>query len=180
MTVVSNRVARRPSGREAVSAVNRWRLLTDQRLTEVSETAKVVPFDGRSRIILLSDCHRGDGGPADVFAKNAALFAKALHYYCERGFTYIEVGDGDELWKSGSMARIRSTYSHIFDLLRDLDRENRLHLIFGNHEVRGSRFSQITKDGIVACELIVRSFYRRLHKYAAPIYTGIKTINRHM
>jgi UDP-2,3-diacylglucosamine pyrophosphatase LpxH len=124
-------------------------------LTQAFQKAKRVPFDDSSRIVFFSDCHRGNGGRVDDFARNAALFTHALSRYHREGYTYVEVGDGDELWKNWRFSDIRSTYGGIFDLLHAFDRQNRLHLIVGNHDVRGSRHNRVQKDGIATAEGLV-------------------------
>ena len=108
---------------------------TYDRLTEVHETAPVVPFDDGSKIIIMSDCHRGDGSWIDNFAHNQNIFGAAMRYYFDNGFTYIENGDGDELWKFKSLADISNVYIEIFRTLHRFYLENRLYLIFGNHDI---------------------------------------------
>ena len=84
------------------SANNGHHKFAHRRLTEVFRRARRVPFNDSSRIVFFSDCHRGNNGKADDFAKNAELFLHALGHYYREGFTYIEVGDGDDLWKEVS------------------------------------------------------------------------------
>lgn len=128
-----------------------------RRLTEVFQSAKHIPFDDTSRIVFFSDCHRGNNGRTDKFAKNAALFLRTLTHYYRQGFTYVEVGDGDDLWKHRRFGDIRRAYSRIFDLLHRFDRRGRLHLIIGNHDIQGKRRDRIEKDGIPTHEgLILR------------------------
>ena len=59
----------------------------------------------------------------------------ALRHYYRSGFTYIELGDGDELWENRRFPEIRRTYAELFDLLSQLYRENRLTMIYGNHDI---------------------------------------------
>jgi len=126
-----------------------------RRLTEVFEAAKRVLFDDSSRIVLFSDCHRGNNSRMDEFARNAELFLNALTYYYREGFTYIEVGDGDDLWQNRRFSDIRRAYGRIFDLLHRFDRQDRLHLILGNHEIQGNRRDRVEKDGIIAREGLI-------------------------
>ncbi|MBA4397330.1 MAG: hypothetical protein C0394_08110 [Syntrophus sp. (in: bacteria)] len=49
------------------------------------------------KLIVMSDMHRGDGTGADDFAQNSLIYRCALQYYLENGFTYIELGDAEEL-----------------------------------------------------------------------------------
>ena len=75
-----------------------WRSLAFGRLDTAFDDAVTLSYTDSSRFVLFSDLHRGDGGSTDRFAPNKELFLKALRYYYENGFTYVEVGDGDELW----------------------------------------------------------------------------------
>jgi UDP-2,3-diacylglucosamine pyrophosphatase LpxH len=83
----------------------------------------------------MSDCHRGDGGFSDNFSNNQNIFFAALQYYYERDFTYIELGDGDELWENRRIETIINTHSDAFWLLSQFYREGRLHMIYGNHDI---------------------------------------------
>lgn len=108
---------------------------TSKRLSEVLERAKQISFDDSSKFILFSDCHRGDGRWADDFAHNQSLAFHALSHYYDRGFTYIEIGDGDELWENRRFADIREAHSHVFWLMKRFYDDNRLYLIHGNHDM---------------------------------------------
>ena len=119
-----------------------WLPRIHRRLSQVLETAKTINFDDSSRFVLFSDLHRGNGGKADAFLPNAELFLSTLQNYVRRGFTYVEVGDGDELWKGWSFEEIRHAHQRVFDLFHDLDKERRLHLILGNHDVKRRARSQ--------------------------------------
>jgi len=134
--------------------------LAHRRLSEVFETATSVPFDDSSRIVLFSDCHRGDNSRADAFARNEDLFLQALTHYYREGFTYVEVGDGDELWKNRRFSAIRDAHGRIFDLLHRFDLQNRLHLIVGNHDIQGSQRNRVEKDGMIAHEGLILRYSR--------------------
>ena len=73
---------------------------TPKRLDEIYRHAQEIPFDSDSKLILMSDCHRGQGNAGDNFLANQTVCFGALQYYYQNGFTYIELGDGDELWEN--------------------------------------------------------------------------------
>jgi membrane protein DedA with SNARE-associated domain/UDP-2,3-diacylglucosamine pyrophosphatase LpxH len=125
------------------------------RLDHVLETAAEIPFDDTSKIVLFSDVHRGDKSNRDEFAPNEALFMHALHHYYQEGFTYIELGDGDDLWQTGRFSAIRRAYPEVFKLLHQFRWQNRLHLIVGNHEIQGPGYHRVQKDDLVAEEGLV-------------------------
>jgi predicted phosphodiesterase len=115
-----------------------------KRLSRALKAAKVIPFDQTSRIVLMSDCHRGDGSWGDDFSNNQNLFFAALSYYFEHGFTYIELGDGDELWENRNIKTIIDIHSDAFWLMSQFYQEGRFHMIYGNHDIvkRDPRYSQ--------------------------------------
>jgi len=58
---------------------------------------KRLSLSSDSRLIIMSDMHRGDGTGSDDFAHNSLIYKCALDYYLENGFTYIELGDAEEM-----------------------------------------------------------------------------------
>lgn len=68
-----------------------------KRISNAFVDAPVIPYQKDSRFVFFSDCHRGVGNHNDNFLKNQNLYFAALKDYYERGFTYVELGDGDEL-----------------------------------------------------------------------------------
>lgn len=108
---------------------------TSKRISQVLKTAEEIPFNESSKIVLISDCHRGNGGLSDAFSKNENLYFVAISNYYNENFTYIEIGDGDELWKNNNYSHIKDEYNSIFRYLSKFYNEGRLHLIFGNHDI---------------------------------------------
>ena len=106
----------------------------NKRILSVYQRAKRMEIDAHSKIVLFSDLHRGSGGGGDGFAKNEELFYAALQHYLREGYTYIELGDGDELWKEGDMAGIVGEYEHIFRLLVSFHTKGRFIMLSGNHD----------------------------------------------
>lgn len=108
---------------------------TLRRISQVYEAAEQITFDDSSKIVMMSDCHRGDGSWADDFLKNQNLYFAALTHYYNNNYTYIEVGDGDELWENRSFFEIKQIHSNVFWLLSKFHNEGRLHMIYGNHDM---------------------------------------------
>ncbi len=105
------------------------------RLTRAYKNAKYVPFNNSSKFILFSDCHRGDNSFADDFANNRNIYYHALSHYYRTGFEYCELGDGDELWENLDFKPIFEAHKSIYKLLKKFHLENRLHIIWGNHDM---------------------------------------------
>jgi len=106
-----------------------------RRISGAYSRAKRLDVDDTSKIVLMSDVHRGRGAGSDNFAKNQKLYYTALRHYDREGYTYIELGDGDDLWQERHMWEITAEYDHIFALLAKLYREGRFHMLYGNHDM---------------------------------------------
>ncbi len=95
----------------------------------------MIPWSPHSRFCIISDCHRGDGTSNDNFLKNQSLYFTALKYYYTNDFTYIELGDGDELWELRSMSQIIEIHNNVFWLLSLFYQQDRLYMLYGNHDM---------------------------------------------
>ena len=116
------------------------------RLTKAFQQAPVLPITERSRYVLISDCHRGNGTRSDNFLKNQNLYFAALSHYYEEDYTYIEMGDGDELWENRSMGQITEIHSNVFWLLNKFHQQNRLYMLYGNHDIIKKRKGYLNKS----------------------------------
>lgn len=108
---------------------------TEKRLTRLYEKASVIPYDDNSKFVIMSDCHRGTGNWADNFLGNQNLFFAALQHYYDAGFTYIELGDGDELWENRDFNNIKEAHSDAFWVMEKFYHDNRLYMLYGNHDI---------------------------------------------
>jgi len=106
-----------------------------KRLSRAYQNAKIIPFNEEDKFILFSDCHRGDNSFADDFANNRNIYYHALKHYYDRGFTYFEIGDGDELWENLFFKSIFEAHQNIYMLLKKFHLELRLHMLWGNHDM---------------------------------------------
>ena len=105
------------------------------RLCKAFQNAPTLLLTPGSRYVIVSDCHRGDGSWGDNFLKNQNLYFTSLRHYYTQGFTYIELGDGDELWENRNMQQIIDIHSNVFWLLSRFYQENRLVMLYGNHDM---------------------------------------------
>jgi len=94
-----------------------------------------IPITNTSKLAIVSDCHRGTGTAADNFAKNQSIYRAALYHYLREGFTYVELGDGDELWENKRFPAIKQEHRETFALLSRFHSDNRLQMIYGNHDM---------------------------------------------
>jgi len=91
------------------------------------------------KLVCMSDMHRGDGSGADDFAQNSLIYRCALKHYLENGFTYIELGDAEELWENDNFDQIYITHTSVYELLgkfHDSDPAKTRYLkVWGNHDL---------------------------------------------
>lgn len=117
----------------------------ENRIEKAFEDAVRLPLDENTKYILLSDCHRGAGNRNDNFLKNEFLYTAALEHYFQRGFSYIELGDGDELWENCSIRTIQQVHGQSFGMLAKYYQAGRLCLLYGNHDIVKKRQKFVKK-----------------------------------
>ena len=108
---------------------------TNKQLTKAYRNAKVMNFDENSKIIIFSDTHRGDDSISDEFARNQSVMVAALKHYYKEGYTYIEAGDGDELWEHPNFQTIRAAHTDVFTVLKKFYEKKRMIMMYGNHNI---------------------------------------------
>ncbi|MCG8183386.1 metallophosphoesterase [Tenacibaculum piscium] len=118
---------------------------SNRRITNAFKKAKKLPLDKTSKYILFSDCHRGDNSFADDFSHNREIFQYALSQYLQKEFTYIELGDGDELWEN-KFSDIFNAHKDIFLLLKEFHLKKQLHFIWGNHDMDYKNPKKVIKN----------------------------------
>ncbi|NNJ88932.1 MAG: serine/threonine protein phosphatase [Eudoraea sp.] len=108
---------------------------SNTRLSRAYKNAQTLIFDDSSKFIFFSDCHRGDNSFADDFANNRNVYFHAIRHYYKEGFQYCELGDGDELWENLHFKDIFEAHKNVYQQLREYHLKNRLHMIWGNHDM---------------------------------------------
>lgn len=105
------------------------------RLDHAFKNALELPLLPNTKYVIMSDCHRGVGSTNDNFLKNKDLCFTALNYYYQNQFTYIELGDGEELWENKELESIKQTYHNIYSLFSKFHETHRFYMIYGNHDI---------------------------------------------
>ncbi|WP_420551813.1 metallophosphoesterase [Tenacibaculum aiptasiae] len=118
---------------------------SNSRITRAFKNAKKLELTEQSKYVLFSDCHRGDNSFADDFSHNRKIFHYALSQYLQKDFTYIELGDGDELWEN-KFANIFNANKDVYLLLREFHKKNHLHFIWGNHDMDYRNPKKVAKN----------------------------------
>jgi len=136
------------------------------KLSKVLEKAKAIPFNENSKFVFMSDCHRGDGSWSDDFLKNQVIYFAALTHYYQKGYTYFELGDGDELWENRKLSQIISVHSNVFWLLSKFYQKGRFHMIYGNHDMV-KKYTHYTRQK--CC-----TFYDEVNRRSRPLFPDIE------
>ena len=139
---------------------------SQERLTRAYQEAQRIPFDNQSKFILFSDCHRSDNSFADDFANNRNVYFHAMTQYYNDGFTYCELGDGDELWENIFFKTIFEAHKNVYLLLKKFHDSGRYLKIWGNHEMTFR-----DKDHV---EKTLTTYTNTQNDKLEPLFTGIK------
>jgi hypothetical protein len=99
----------------------------DSRVKRITRDCKEAKF------IIFSDQHKGDKSAADDFKTNELNYIAALNYYNKNGFSFINLGDSEELWKFKA-ANILPANKESFEAEAAFQ-PKRLYKTFGNHDL---------------------------------------------
>lgn len=141
-------------------------ILPNKTLEKIYSNSEVIEINNKSKFIIMSDCHRGQGDSGDNFSPNQNLFFSALEYYYENGFTYIELGDGDELWENRALKPIVETHSDAFWIMSRFYMDNRFYMLYGNHDIVKKRKNYINKN--------FNNYYCEATRCHLPLFPKIK------
>ena len=166
----------------------------DKELTKILKKSKIFKIDNKSKIVIMSDCHRGTGNNYDSFTKNENIFNSALNYYFLNGYTYVELGDGDEMWKEVNYQNIIDEHLDTFKIFKKFYELNRFIMIYGNHDICKRDFEVLKRffyfyydkrlnknikllDNLVVNESIIFDYYDKkillFHGHQLDILNGI-------
>lgn len=106
-----------------------------KKLDKIFKNSKRMTIDDNTKIAIMSDCHRGSGNNYDNFIKNQNIFKTALQYYYDKGFSYIELGDGDDMWEVKDYESIINVHLDSFKKLKKFNDSGKLIMIYGNHDI---------------------------------------------
>jgi predicted phosphodiesterase len=94
-----------------------------------------IPFEYTTgKFIIFSDQHKGAKNGADDFAGAEKNYLEALDFYCNNNFTFISLGDAEELWEN-SLGKVKKFNTSSFDKEKGFIAGNAFVKIFGNHDL---------------------------------------------
>lgn len=119
-----------------------------KKFEKILQNAEILDIDLNSKIVFISDVHRGDGGAADSLIGNKNIYLAAINYYYKEEYTLVEIGDGDELWKNKDCRDIAYNYKDVFSIYNRFNKDKRLYMLYGNHDKmkKNKNFKMIHKN----------------------------------
>ncbi|MBC7937526.1 MAG: metallophosphoesterase [Rhizobacter sp.] len=157
LTWMGNKLAASPKQSTVYSSLS---ALYKKGLEEKDNNVKLLDIDlAKDKFIIFSDQHKGNKSWADDFNASETNYIKALGHYYKEGFTFISLGDSEELWKF-QPADLLPKNEKAF-AAESAFFPNRFYKTFGNHDI-------IWKD------IFAVSFYLKKY-FGSPlkIYEGI-------
>ncbi len=99
-----------------------------------SDRLKVLTADAHAaKFIIFSDQHKGDKSWNDDFKRSEINYIAALNYYKANNFSYISLGDCEELWKFSAEKILQSNE---FSLAAEAAfQPDQFYKTFGNHDI---------------------------------------------
>ena len=95
----------------------------------------VLPYEmATGRFIIFSDQHKGTRDNADDFTLAEKNYSAALDHYFTNNFTFINLGDCEELWENTPEAVMKVNTPILQAEVRFLQ-ANRYYRVFGNHDL---------------------------------------------
>jgi UDP-2,3-diacylglucosamine pyrophosphatase LpxH len=104
------------------------------RLIKLFQKSNRVSIDDKSRLVIFSDLHMGNGKKRDDFLHNSGMMHTILKdFYYSKEYSLILNGDIDELLRF-SQTTIKKKWKNIYRLFQDFYKKNALFKLFGNHD----------------------------------------------
>jgi UDP-2,3-diacylglucosamine pyrophosphatase LpxH len=97
-----------------------------------------------TKIVILSDLHKGIRNRADDFRRSETAYNAALRFYLERDYTLITLGDVEELWEERAK-KVLESYRETFALEAQFHQAGRYLRVWGNHDDQWRYGNQVKK-----------------------------------
>lgn len=132
MVRIANLLSSKPEKEAVFDALTKLR---QDILDGKKEKGMILPFDAdKARFIIFSDQHKGGKDEADDFVPAEANYIAALQHYYAEDFTFINLGDCEELWENTPAVAIEKNRVSLLEEVKFL-LADRYHRIFGNHDL---------------------------------------------
>ena len=128
---LSNKYSSRPDKERVETALTE---LYTKITTNAGKKGLLIEIGAEDRLVILSDQHKGARDHADDFALAEKNYLAALQYYNAENYTYINLGDSEELWENLLEPVIKCNKA-TFEAEKAFLKRNAFIKIFGNHDL---------------------------------------------
>jgi predicted phosphodiesterase len=111
-------------------------------------------------IIIFSDQHKGARNGSDDFELSEKNYLKALNYYNQEQYSFISLGDSEELWENSVLA-VMKHYKKTFELEGLFAKRNAFYKVYGNHDLFWDN------------DPFAPALLKKMYNIEVPIYGGI-------
>jgi UDP-2,3-diacylglucosamine pyrophosphatase LpxH len=127
----SKKFATDPNREKIFEALTQLRQHITENEGKKGTTLQLQPKD---KFIVFSDQHRGAKNGADDFMNAEFNYLAALDYYYQEGYSFISLGDSEELWEN-SLSSVKKHNEVSFESEKRFIQQKRFYKIFGNHDL---------------------------------------------
>jgi predicted phosphodiesterase len=132
VTRLAERLSSSPHKKDVFSSL-------DQLLSDIQEKKGdrgiSIPLDcNKDKIIIFSDQHKGGRDLADDFMNAEKNYLAALNYYYDNGYSFINLGDCEELWENTPKVVMEKNQVTLAAEAR-FQEDGRYYRIYGNHDL---------------------------------------------
>jgi UDP-2,3-diacylglucosamine pyrophosphatase LpxH len=133
----------------------------------------IIPFELQSgKFIIFSDQHKGARDGADDFAIAEPNYLAALDYYNKNNFTFISLGDSEELWEN-TLAQVKKYNTATFEAEKKFIERKAFIKIFGNHDL----FWQNDPFALLQLKSVYGTDVKIYEGLILPVCIGDQTLN---
>ncbi len=112
------------------------------------------------KFIIFSDHHKGAKNWADDFREAEPNYLRALEYYNLAGYTYISLGDAEELWEN-TLLQVKKHNEASFEAEKPFVQRKAFFKVFGNHDLYWAN------DPFASWQL------KRIYETEVSVYEGV-------
>ena len=132
LTWFANRYSAAPDKQEVFKSLSALYRSSSNKKKKRIRLIDMDPLAGK--FIIFSDHHKGNRDHGDDFAKCEPNYIAALEYYNGEGFSYINLGDSEELWKYKATA-VLPMNKKALEAEAAFQEGDRYFRSFGNHDI---------------------------------------------
>ncbi|RYY55488.1 MAG: metallophosphoesterase [Chitinophagaceae bacterium] len=103
-------------------------------LAEPGKKGLVLPLNPAAGYIIFSDQHKGARDGADDFTLAEPCYLAALEHYNTSGFSFISLGDSEELWEN-TLGQVKKYNERTFEAEKKFQQRNSFYKVLGNHDL---------------------------------------------